>query len=565
MIASLRWLSILALLCACGDDPTQIVVVVNTDLEVGTDIQDVELTVDGTTVTEMVPPTPRTALLVHSGGELGPISIMVRGLRDGLRRIEREAVVTFVKGETLLLNLCLSRDCLENTGCPGSRTCTEDGCRSPVFDDLPEYNGTIPTSCGAIVGEDGGIDASFDGTVDSTVDGGVDTGSGCILESGICVPDVVMPGDRIVAQACDGSSADVRWTWGRADATGEVEVPFFAPEEAGDYVLEAEQIGVDGCDASKAVRIADVRTASDSGRPGTTVVDFAARLGVAFATTRTPNAWAILPTGWRDMRSGASGAVPSGDLECVGVLEGLPVFGTQEDEMGLYAPMSAPDFSVNMWDVFSLDARDDRGFAASTQADGSGPLALAYGEGIAAVDPDGSMELLSGYFADFGADIAISEADPDDYGSVWVLSQSREEVINVDLFGGTEYNGGNPESVEDIGEPNAIEVSEDVGHATLWICGSDGLFMYDLRDSIDIDNPLREPPVTPCNDIAVDGQGGVWVAADSGLQRFDWDGVLRANLALVGGYSFVAYATQGDERELWAITPGNEVRRISLR
>lgn len=564
MSAALRQFCVLVLLCACADDPTQIVVVVNTDLEVGADIEVVELEVNGTTVTEMVPPSPRTALLKHTGGELGPISIMVRGLRDGLRRIEREAVVTFVEGETLLLNLCLSRECLENSGCPGARTCTEDGCRSPVFDDLPEYNGTIPTSCGAVVGEDGGMDAAFDTAEDTNTDGGIDTGSGCALESGICVADVVMPGDRIVAQVCDGSDADVRWTWGRPGAPADVEIPFFAPDEAGDYLLEAEQVGIDGCGASQTVRVANVRSASDTGAPGATVVDFAARLGVAFATTRTPNAWAILPTGWRDMRSAASGAVPVGDLECVGVLEGLPVFGTLEDEMGLYAPMSAPDFSFSMWDVFNLDAPDDRGFAASTQADGSGPLAVAYGEGIAAVDVGGSMELLSGYFADYGADVAVSESDPDNYGSVWVLSRVREEVINLDFFGGAEYNGGNPESV-DVGEPNAIEVSEDAGHATLWICGSDGLFMYDLRDDIDIDSPLSEPPVAPCNDIAVDGQGGVWVAADSGLQRFDWDGVLRANLALVGGYSFVAFATNRDERELWALTPDNDVRRISLR
>lgn len=558
----------LVLVCACADDPTQIVVVLNTDLETGTDIQSVELEVDGSVLSEMVPPSPRTALLRHSGGELGPIRVMVRGLRDGLRRIEREAVVSFVEGKTLLLNLCLSRDCLEDTSCAGSRTCTENGCRSPRIDDLPEYNGTIPTSCGAIVGEDaGGLDAAIDADDAGMVDTATDVGPVCWLAGGICnVGDVVMPGDRLDPMPCDGRPPTViEWRWGPASAPTNVLLPFIA-DTPGMYVVEATQPDVSGCEASFDVRVADVEVADDTGAPGAPIIDLAAAPDVAFATTGAQEAWAIRRMlGWSNMRSGGTGNEPSGNLESVGVLGRRPVFGTVEDEAGVYSVMSSPDFTSNDWDEHNLPGSDDRGFALSARADGSMPLAVAYGEGIGVLfDLSGGMDMLRGYDAGYDADIAVSFADPDAYGAIWVLSRTRQEVLNVDVGGGDEYNDGNPEST-DIGEPNAIEVTENAGRANLWLCGLDALWMYDLRDAIDIDVPTREAPVTPCHDVAVDGMGGIWVAADSGLQRFDADGDLVANLPVVGGYRHVAYAEGPTGREIWAVTPANEVHWLAER
>ena len=563
LLRSSWWCALL--LCACADDPTQIVVVVNTDVEAGTDIERVELEVDGSVISEVVPPSPRTALLKHSGGELGPIRVLVRGLRGGLRRIEREAVVDFVEGKTLLLNLCLSRDCLEDTSCAGSRTCTEDGCRSPVIDELPEYNGTIPTSCGAIVGEDAGMsDAAIDAD-----DAGIDGGPPCVLTGGICnVGDTVIPGDRLEPMACDGPGPPLTWQWGPSGALADVVLPFIA-DTPGTYELEATQPGAPGCTASFTVEVADMNMASTDGMPGTPVIDFAATPGLAFATTGGPEAWAIHPSrGWSDMRISASGNEPSGNLESVGVLTRRPVFGTVEDEGGVYPVMSAPDFSANDWNEINLSGSDDRGYALSGHADGSPPLAIAYGEGIGVLNNlSGATEMLEAYSAGYDADIAISIADPDAYGQIWVLSRDRQEVVNVDLDGGPELNGGSPDST-DIGEPNAIEVTENsAGRANLWLCGDAALYMYDLRGGIDLDAPDATTSVAPCHDVAVDGRGGIWVATPSGLQRFDADGMPVASLAHSGGYSHVAYAEgSGGRREVWAVaTADNAVHRVTDR
>lgn len=558
------WCALL-IACACADDPTQIIVVLNTDLEAGTDIESVELEVDGSVLSEVVPPTPRTALLKHSGGELGPIRVMVRGLRDGLRRIEREAVVSFVEGKTLLLNICLSRDCLEDTSCAGARTCTENGCRSPVIPELPEYNGTIPTSCGAIVGEDaGGIDSALDAD-DAGVDTATDVGPVCVLTGGICnVGEVVMPGDRLGPMPCDSGSADIDWRWGPAGAATDVTLPFTA-SEPGSYVLEATQTDMSGCEATFDVSVADVSLVAATGAPGAPVIDLAAAPGVAFATTSTQEAWAIRTTGWIDMRSSSSGTEPSGNLESVGVLGRRPVFGTVEDEAGVYSVMSSPDFSMNTWDQHNLPGGDDRGFALSARADGSPPLAVAYGEGIGAVyDLGGAMELLRPYDPGYGTDVAVSFANPDAYGEIWVLSRDRREVVNVDLDGGAEHNDGNADDT-DIGQPNAIEVTENAGRANLWLCGDEALAMYDLREAIELRSPTRTAAVAPCHDISVDGMGGIWVAAGSGLQRFDAEGELVANLAIVGGYRHVAYTEGPTGREIWAVTGDNDVRRITER
>ena len=560
-----QWCWALVLFCACADEPTQIVVVVNTDLEAGTDIERVELEVSGATLNEAVP-TPRTALLIHKGGELGPIHVMVRGLRMGLRRIEREAVVEFVEGKTLLLNLCLSRDCLEQS-CSGSRTCTETGCRSPNVADLPEYNGTIPTSCGAIVGGDGGmVDAAIDGpTVDTSVDTRMDAGPVCTLAGGICnVGDIVMPGDRLDPEPCDGRGAAIDWQWGPAGARAPISAPFVA-SDPGDYVLEGTQVGLPGCMATLGVTVSDVQATSTDGRTSDTVIDFTAAPGVAFAATRSQEAWAIHPTlGWRDMLNSASGTRPSGDLESVGVIGRRPYFGTVSDESGLYYVMSNADFTTNDWDVLNLPGGDDRGYAVSSRSDASSPTAVAYGEGVAVVHPGGGADMLTSYSAGFDADVAIGFDDPDGYGAIWVLSRSREEVINVDLSGGAELNDGDPVST-DIGTPNAIEVTEDLGVANLWLCGGDGAFMYDLGGAIDIDVPVASPPVAPCHDIAVDGTGGVWVAASSGLQRFDATGNSVANLPVVDGYRHVAFVEGPTGRELWAVTANNDVVRLTER
>lgn len=150
----MRWaLASLVLLAACADDPTQLVVVVDTDLGIPTELDAVRV--------EVVTPSgerpepirqalsaqgdlPRWVTLVHRGGPLGPIEIEAVGSLAGGDVVRRQASASFVAGQTRTLRLELLRRCVDVT-CPLGRTCGGDGCRDPAVaeEELERWTGGV--------------------------------------------------------------------------------------------------------------------------------------------------------------------------------------------------------------------------------------------------------------------------------------------------------------------------------------------------------------------------------------------------------------------------------------
>ena len=140
---------------ACSDDPTQVLVVTDSDLEVPRELDAIYVVVtrpDGSTVESTAtlgadqPPLPRTLALVYEQGPLGPFDVRVIGRQGGADRIGRTARFSFQKGRTLVLVMHLTRRCI-GAACGTGETCGEDGCR-PVDvapEELLAWTGSPPT------------------------------------------------------------------------------------------------------------------------------------------------------------------------------------------------------------------------------------------------------------------------------------------------------------------------------------------------------------------------------------------------------------------------------------
>ncbi|MGE0790451.1 MAG: hypothetical protein AB7S26_32540 [Sandaracinaceae bacterium] len=183
--------SLLAL--GCSGELTQLIVVVDTDLAIPSQLDRVGITVSAgadrmasqeqalTSAANL----PLTLAVVPEDDLLGPIDIVAEGTLDGAEVVARHARVTLVRGETRLLRLDLVASCA-GIDCPTNQTCTPDGCRSIDVDDLPEWTGVPPRLRDAGV-EDAGV-------------GDRDAAVGCVLDSDCdddnpCTDDLCMTGE----------------------------------------------------------------------------------------------------------------------------------------------------------------------------------------------------------------------------------------------------------------------------------------------------------------------------------------------------------------------------------
>jgi len=221
-----------AVLSGCGSDPTQLIVVVDSDLMVPLELDEVRIEVVGpmaepTEVTQSLtgtdaPVLPLTLTLVPAGEELGPVTVTARGLVTGGEVISRTARTTLVKGESRVLRLFLLRSCI-GTGCPTDQSCGEDGCANIdiPFAELPEWTGRPPRIDSGLErmdgGRDGGRDAGRDGGPDSgPVDAGCTSDMQCsdgVFCNGpeTCVAGACAPGTPPVCDdgvACTNDSCD---------------------------------------------------------------------------------------------------------------------------------------------------------------------------------------------------------------------------------------------------------------------------------------------------------------------------------------------------------------------
>ncbi|NIW27579.1 MAG: hypothetical protein GWN25_10235, partial [Actinobacteria bacterium] len=155
------FLALLALVAlGCGTDPrTEVIVVVDSDLDVPAELDEITIEViapSGDTQSSVAtlgdgePGLPRTLGLVHTGGSLGPFTVEVTGLQGGSPVVTRGATFQFQPEQTLVLTMHLVRSCT-TIACGAGETCTESGCQNPdstgrltVWTGTPPRLGDIP-------------------------------------------------------------------------------------------------------------------------------------------------------------------------------------------------------------------------------------------------------------------------------------------------------------------------------------------------------------------------------------------------------------------------------------
>ena len=223
----------LCVLASCGgDDVTELVVVVDSNLDVPTDIDTIRVQVSGaatmTATGELTgprgQPLPRTVGVVHAGGALGPVTIVAQGLSRGSPVVERRVVTSFRSGKTLMLRIYLSASCA-HVDCAGNQTCIDGACGSPDVPaaSLPEWSGNVgrvdggTSTCVPVTERCNGVDDDCDGAIDNGFDFETDPincgGCGAVCNR----PNAAvacMAGDCVIAGCdpgfddCNGNAAD---------------------------------------------------------------------------------------------------------------------------------------------------------------------------------------------------------------------------------------------------------------------------------------------------------------------------------------------------------------------
>jgi hypothetical protein len=193
MKARARWASCLLLgLFACSSDITpltQIVVVVDSDLEVPTELNALSIDVSPAKGTSSamasltdVDDLPRSLGIVNSGTALGPVRVTVQGWLGDMPVVTRTAEVWFRKDKSVRLSLRLTRACRDLLAqCDDGRSCDDGACVDEAIADLPAWTGKLPPHSSMTMSDgDGGEPPAADGGDASAAarggDGGGDSG-----------------------------------------------------------------------------------------------------------------------------------------------------------------------------------------------------------------------------------------------------------------------------------------------------------------------------------------------------------------------------------------------------
>ena len=141
--------ALLVLLGGCTTPVTELVVVVDTDYLVPSELSEVTIEVtepsgmvETATASLATTPLPVTLGLTHRGGALGPVGIVVRGARGLEVLVTRSLRTSFARGESRVVRLDLVRACASIT-CGADQSCGPEGC-SPIevpVELLPPFTG----------------------------------------------------------------------------------------------------------------------------------------------------------------------------------------------------------------------------------------------------------------------------------------------------------------------------------------------------------------------------------------------------------------------------------------
>ena len=149
------WLLVLASAAACASkspDLTQLILVSDTDIPT---LDTIELEIEGPSgrreSTKTAVPddgSPIYLTLLRDEGPLGPLTITARGYEGDAVIVERTVQVSFVVGETRVVELFLIGSCVTlQSRCGDDETCTEDGCQPQELapESLPPWRGEPPS------------------------------------------------------------------------------------------------------------------------------------------------------------------------------------------------------------------------------------------------------------------------------------------------------------------------------------------------------------------------------------------------------------------------------------
>ena len=144
-------LAIAASVSACRG-ATEIVLVIDTNLTVGVDLNRIDITISGS---DMQPtstgldltaqtPLPLTLGLTPAGAP-GPVTVSVVGSLQTKPVVQQDATTAFVDGSKRMLRMLLLGSCTGIT-CPASETCGSEGCGAAATpgDSLPPWTGAPP-------------------------------------------------------------------------------------------------------------------------------------------------------------------------------------------------------------------------------------------------------------------------------------------------------------------------------------------------------------------------------------------------------------------------------------
>lgn len=169
-----------ALLLGCSAQATEIILVVETDVDAA-DTLEVEASFPGgggpqvSTADLSELPGPRRLVLLHDEGPLGPVELAFAALDGGAPLVETRRTVTFEEGESLVLRVVLSSRCRD---CGRGRVCANEGlrCREAAVEPC-EYEGRacdVDAGSESDAGDDDAGDSADAGEDGGEADGGVD-------------------------------------------------------------------------------------------------------------------------------------------------------------------------------------------------------------------------------------------------------------------------------------------------------------------------------------------------------------------------------------------------------
>ncbi len=175
--------ALVLLLASCAGKPTEILVVVDSDLAIPAGLDTVRVEVNGamtmsasgTLTGADAQPLPRTVGIVYQGGSLGPLEISAVGSVMGGDVVSASASTSFIRGRTLVLPLFLSRRCV-GASCGNTETCEAGSCVAADVDPstLTDWNGTVSSpdggSCTPGTESCNGADDDCDGRIDEGFD-----------------------------------------------------------------------------------------------------------------------------------------------------------------------------------------------------------------------------------------------------------------------------------------------------------------------------------------------------------------------------------------------------------